>query len=509
MSGFIQNSVISKVFDATTYYLIPVSITDTIKMQIDAGDALFGKFDSEWGTALLDVDFKEEIAKLLMACFPEVIGATSDILTYLNRPNYVSYLLFSDTQLNNSFEYYLLNDGELDLEIVAPLSICSMELFQNDTVQIKRAQTTAWERVDYYILYNVCRRNEMESVGICSKMLNMIVNDAKYTEFPIFLFVNPSNLPAMKCYTKNHFQTVVDVFTGEKLPHDAETIYMCYNKYTLKLNDGTREYQVSPANKTRFVLVAHGALGITSDAAFSDKPFNHLEYEIPYYYPFHNMQFYTQLGRGLFSGKDDESNAVFDVCYENIIAKQILQPTDKKELKLIPMVFSGFNEKTDPPGRAAFIGLYNCNLKTRIKENAELFGPNNDEILQLATVLKYLYKHCIDNDIDVRNVEVKIFACRGFCPVGDFATVVGGNVSVDAEQFISNEKDDFYEFLRKQPQECDLPQEPNVATGGKKRMSDRRLSRDHKKTRRSLVKSARRTVRKSRGGRERGRRVIV
>jgi hypothetical protein len=112
-------------------------------------------------------------------------------------------------------------------------------------------------------------------------------------------------------------------------------------------------------------------------------------------------------------------------------------------------------------------------------------------------VFTYLYKHCIENEIDVSSVELKIFACRGFCPVGEFATVVGGNTEqFDKEQFVSTDKENFYEFLRKQSDECTL-QEESVIDGGKKK----RASRDNKKTRRSLVKSARRTVRKSRGGR--------
>lgn len=504
MAEFIHNitpTVLSNVFDNQTYYLVPLTFgnENNILVNVEKDATMFDiinkgenttEQNNNWIAKIREHDFSAEIATMLTACFPVING---DIISYLNRDNYVNYAMFSGFQLKHCYEYFLISE-EFDSSMMTPLSFCSMELHNDaNLVQVKRSQGGEWESSQYYMLYNVCKTNTQDVKNACSNMLNMIVSDSTYTEMPLFLFVDPSNEAAVKCYTKNMFQTVVDVFTSDQLPHGENTIYMCYNKHTLRLNNQTRTYQLAPSIKTRIALVAHGALEITPDIAFAT-PFVHTNHEGVFYYPFENLQFYTQLGKGLLSGLDNESNAIVDVCYEQIIAKETIQPDNTHHLKLISMMFSGFNAKTDPQGRERFIGFYNCNKKERIKENTELFGENNDKILYLEEVFKYLYKHCVENMIDVNNVELKIFACRGFCPVGDFAmrAMAGGDEPVidngePEREFQTSNKESFYNFLLEQPNECEI-------VGGKKNKKSNQKSKQ--KTKRFLSKALRRTMRK-------------
>lgn len=449
---------------------------------------------------------------MLTSCFHEIV-ANGDIISYLKRDKYVNYAMFSNSQLKQCYEYFLISE-EFDASMISPLSFCSLE-FHNDEnmVQIKRTQSTEWANTQHYMIYNVCKNDSSHVKNLCSNMLSMVVNHPMYAEFPLFLFVDPSNEAAVKCYTKNMFQKVVDVFTSEQLPHGENNIYMCYNKYTLKLSDvNNKEYQLSPSIKTRIALVAHGALMLTSDEVFKEG-FNVNESKYDLYYPFENLQFYTQLGKGLLSGMQDETAGILGVCYEKLIAAETLKPSENKWLSLFPMQFSGFNKYTDPPSREFFIGFYDCNQKKRIKENKELFEAidkdRNMKILTLDDVFSYLYKHCVENDIDVSNVELKIFACRGFCPVGEFAMTSqsGGDDDDDnmntnvgqLSEFQPSDKESFYKFLLEQPNECELVKESDVAkqpegVGGKKNKKSKQKSKQ--KTKRFLSKTLRKTLRK-------------
>jgi hypothetical protein len=512
------NAVLSKQIDNETYYLVPLAIDSEIRVNVENPDTMFAMVNTDdniqdkntkWIKQIQNYNFSTVISSMLTSCFTE-IDANGDIISYLKRDNYVNYAMFSNSQLKHCYEYFLVSE-DFDASMISPLSFCSLE-FHNDEnmVQIKRTQSTGWTNTQHYMIYNVCKNDSSHAKNLCSNMLNMIVNHPIYAEFPLFLFVDPSNEAAVKCYTKNMFQKVVDVFTSEQLPHGENNIYMCYNKYTLKLTHDTQEFQLSPSIKTRIALVAHGALMLTGDEVFKEG-FIVNEHKYDFYYPFENLQFYTQLGKGLLSGMRDESAGIFGVCYEKLIAAETLQPSANKWLNLHPMQFSGFNKYTDPPSREFFIGFYDCNQKKRIKENTDLFEKTNKdgkmEILTLDNVFSYLYKHCVENDIDISNVELKIFACRGFCPVGEFAMTAqsGGdddNMNTNVEQssgFQPSDEDSFYNFLLEQPKECELVKESDVAKqpevgGGKK---NKKLNQKSKqKTKRFLSKTLRKTLRK-------------
>lgn len=511
------NAVLSKQFDNETYYLVPLAIDNEIRVNVENTDTMFAIVNTDdklkdentaWIERVKNYDFSTVISSMLTSCFPE-INANPDndnpaIISYLKRDNYVNYAMFSNSQLKQCYEYFLIS-GDLDASMISPLSFCSLEINKDTNVQIKRTQSTEWTNTQHYMIYNVCKNDNSLAKNLCSNMLNMVVNHPMYAEFPLFLFVDPSNEAAVKCYTKNMFQKVVDVFTSEQLPHGENNIYMCYNKYTLKLSDvNNKEYQLSPSIKTRIALVAHGALMLTGDEVFKEG-FNVNEHKYDFYYPFENMQFYTQLGKGLLSGMQDETAGILGVCYEKLIAAETLQPSENKLLSLHPMQFSGFNKYTDPASREFFIGFYDCNQKKRIKENKELFETidkdGNMKILTLDDVFSYLYKHCVENDIDVSNVELKIFACRGFCPVGEFAmrAQTGGgddNMNTNVEQvseFQPSNEESFYNFLLEQPKECAVVKE-SEAVGGKKNKKSNQKSKQ--KTRRFLSKIFRKTLRK-------------
>ena len=463
-----------------TYYLIELQI-NTDDKEITPLITFTNTLDENWIYEFQNTDFAERINKMLTECFPEV--KKEDIIEYLNRPRYTNYLMFSQRNLLKSHEYYLIAE-EFEPTMIKPQAFCSIETVEpSSDIMIKKAQTMEWEPTRFYKMYNICKSNEVKQKGICTSMINIIVN--QYDKYPIFLYVRENNEAAITCYMNNHFQKVVNVFdkpTAEPehvLRHGTENIYMCYNKYTLQLEHENRTYQLSPSNKKRFAFVAHGALTLQADAPFVVENFNYKNYEEEIYYPFENLQFYVPQGQVLL-GNNDESNAIFDVCYENVFAREIMVPTNKY-IKLIPMFFSGYNAKTDPENRKGFIGLYDCNMKKRVKENHELFGEGSTKQQTMQSVFKHVYKYCVENDVNPSNVEMKIYACRSLCQVGDYAMrakdnafgatpdeMVGGNTPHE-EEFEAVDKQTFYNFLVEQESACIIPvRKPSKKSRSKK-----------------------------------------
>lgn len=497
MAGFVSN-IMSKTVDNDTYYLIPLQF-DEGKIHVIVEDDLFvDHFTNDWTDQFEQIDLADKIKTMMLKCFP-MLAADTNIVDYLHKQTFINYLMFSHNNLTQCLEYYLIG-GEFDVSMVQPYSICSIEsLAETESILIRKIQSGDWEKTPYYKIYNVCKPDTVQQKGVCYIMLNMILANPQYSEVPIFLYVDKSNDAALSCYTRNHFQKIVDVFTGAQLEHESipNAIYMCYNKYSLQLAFQPNPFQLSPSLKTRFVLVAHGALAIPADAPFTGK-FDPKAYEEDYYYPFENLQFYTQLGRVLSLEPEKEKNAVYDICYESVKAKETMVPNNKV-VRIIPMFFSGFNKRTDPPGREKIMGLVNCNMKASVKTNVELFGENNDEPLELRTVLKYVYKYCVDNNINIDNVELKIFACRALCQVGDFAlrggdgesTEPAEGIPAESGEFVSSDKDSFYDFLIAQQTACEVP----PTTGGKNNQKKSSNNRN-KKTSRFFAKSIKRTLKR-------------
>ena len=436
---------------------------------------------------ICDVDFRTIIRKQVTQCFSELNDEEANNM--LNETIYVHYGLFSYKSILSYLRYLIIGTytSKVNDEMLYPLSFMSMKKVEkSEYIKIKEDQNAEWTSTEYHMIYNVCKSHKVNKKGICSHMMNIITN-SKYASQPLILFVDETNNAAMSCYINNQFQKVKDIFSGknETRPPDVyrvegennKNIYMCYNRHALKMTvnneEGkTLEYEVMPVGTYRISLIAHGALDLHPTLIFEEK-FEAKDHYKEFLFPFKNLQHYAKLGSGVsLMGDVDETTAIYDVCYDNIVSKY--QDIPKNGIvSTIPLFFSGF-KKDDPSSRENFIGLYDCNMKTRIKENAELFGKENNEYFRFHELIQTIYVYCSEKEIPMENVEIKVFACRGFCPVGEFAqTAKGGgdgeNVVADVESvsdYQSMDKDEFFKYLQEEMSSCPLPQKGGDVLSG-------------------------------------------
>lgn len=433
-------------------------------------------------TKLYQVDFQTVLTEQLSTCFPEM-----DTEAIFDKTELTHYGLFSYKSCLYYLQYLIigLNSYASEDEMLYPYSFMSIEKEKaGEIVKTKQNPNAAWEPTDSYFIYNVCKSHKINKKGICTHMLNIFSN-SEYAEKPLFLFVDSENKAAMNCYTKNQFQKVEDVFSGRvgrpvgvKMQGEKD-IYMCRNKQAMKLSfingDDTVEYELMPIGSYRISLIAHGAVDLDPTKVFEPE-FDINQHYKQYLFPFKNMQYYAKLGAGVsLMSQVDETSAIYDVCYDTVVSNYKDEPSDQT-VSTIPMIFHGF-KKDDPESRKNFIGLYDCNMKRRIKENVELFGNDNEKVVHLDKLMQIIYVYCNENEISFENVEIKIFACRGFCPVGEFAPVAmeGGDGDKDSvEHYESMDKDHFFEYLKKEMSTCPLQKK-----GGRK--NKKKATRQHKK----------------------------
>lgn len=494
-TGYLQQ------LDNDNYYLVSL-INNNGVIQVVNSTVLPSDFSEEWKAKFFQTSFNEQIHTMLRSCFPDL---TSDIQSYLyGEFQYTSHhLLFSHNNLVQCYNHYLMSSGEFDLDILLPQGFCSMILFGDDNgfIKIQKTAGSEWQPSQYYVIYNVCKNDSINKSGICTTMINKVVSDASNNLLPIFLYVRDDNEKAKQCYINNHFQTMIDVFETDetkRLPmkYNETDIFMCHNNYNMQVVKDNKQYQVSPSNRVRIAMVAHGGLSIDPSVMFKEGGFQYKEHEESFTYPFKNLQFFTDLGRGVYMDVDDESSAIYDICYEKIIQTETNEPTNQV-LNMIPMVFEGYKPGSDPKSRENFMGLYDCNQKKRIVENKDLFSQTVE--LEYKNIFKYIHKWCIMNNYNVDNVEVKVFACRSICPTGTFAVRQSGgdeNLPIDTENvgvdnnydtFEASNREDFYKFVSEQQNiTCELP-----STGGKKK-------KDIKPTKKRIAKKRNRTIKKRR-----------
>ena len=463
--------------------IVGLVIKDLKISEINSVDDLLKTFMKEVTT----LNFRSLVTYQLVNCFPEINETNAQ--ESIDDKQCTHYGMFSYNNFMNYMRYLLIGGytSRLNDEILYPYSFLSIkQIDASDNVKTRDTPSSEWEPTEYYLIYNVCKSHKINKKGICSHMMNIVTN-SKYADKPLVLSVNETNKAAITCYTKNHFQMVEDIFSAkdETRPigvyrQSENNIYMCYNRKAFKVYAPSGEYELMPIGSYRITLIAHGAIDLNPELVFSPD-YKASDYYRRYQFPFKNIQYYAKLGVGLSLMEGvDEANAIYDVCYDNIISKYQDTPTNGI-LTTMPLFFSGFNKTKDPAQRENFIGLYDCNMKTRIKENHELFGNENNQYIHFDKLMQMIYVYCNDKDISLDNVEIKIFACRGFCPVGEFAqmsvpdrqpteqanedTVVemtGGNGESTYEMesikdYESMGKDEFFKFLKDEMTSCSLP----------------------------------------------------
>ncbi|CAK0867148.1 unnamed protein product, partial [Prorocentrum cordatum] len=104
-----------------------------------------------------------------------------------------------------------------------------------------------------------------------------------------------------------------------------------------------------------------------------------------------------------FTGEEPGERSYEDARYCSAIFRQSPLAVAREGRRLVPLA-ALFSRRCDGGPRlwGDFWQQHGIRDGPVLKENAELFGPNHEEILSLATVFKYLYEHCIEKDIEVR-----------------------------------------------------------------------------------------------------------
>lgn len=538
MAEFIETEILSKEIDNDTYFLVPLEKTEheqqnilvisknfdeTLKSILSSMPELNGDENLEQHSenilnVINNLNFYEKIVKMITSCFTNI-----DVQTMFSV-GYMHHMLVSKNSILQLAKYVLMSyakeiNDEIN-DIIQPYSFLTVQENSNDAVKIKKTKSGDWETTKHYMIYNVCKNNTLDKKNICTNMINILVNSNTYGQYPLFLFVNKQNVAAQKCYRKNKFQVVKDIFS--ELPNrpkeikqfsinNEDNIYMCHNKYDLKLVEGTNEYELMSNDAYRFTLVAHGAIQEAQRNIFQPN-FNAESIFREYYFPFKNMQYYVQKGDGLFMPSEvPEQTGIYDVCYETLLPKE--EETEVPEngtIKTLPMSYAGL-QSTDPRERSEFIGLYDCNLKVRIASNEELFGnASNQKTINLDNVLLKMYAYCLKNEIEPNNVEIKFFTCRGFCPSGDFAAMrnqprqqiqenqIPENQDNEDDEMLGGENTDevktnvhyepidksgLFEYLKQHSEKCELPKK-----GGKIKLTKKRRYKRKKKTLKRVFK---------------------
>ncbi len=403
--------------------------TDENQETIETPEELIKKFMNH----SLRVNFTSLIQTQLKQCFPGTPEETARNL--LIDTQYTHYGLFSYNNFVTYLQYLLLTDftTRSEDEMLFPYSFLTIQDFKDakNQLKIQKTPSSEWKNTNGYMIYNVCKSHKIEKKGVCSEMMSIITNSS-YSKKPLLLFVDKNNKAAINCYTKNKFQKIIDIFSDkDALPifmvNNPDNIVMVYNRYKFKTSvpntnpaGGSTDYELLPSGSYMFSIIAHGAVDIQQSDIFT-AGFDVKKVYREYLFPFKNLQYYVNLGYGLELSSRVESNTKYtDICYDRIISTTQDTP-ENGTIKFMPMNFSGYQRGSDPVSREQLIGLYDCIMKTRVKENADLFGVNNDRVLSWDNLMREIYVYCNGKDIPLDNVEIKIFACRGFCPQGQFA----------------------------------------------------------------------------------------
>lgn len=425
---------------------------------------------------MYDVDFTNALQEQIEEC-----GSNVQLNTIFGVNNYIHYGLFSLNNILNYFRYWVYNlfVEEDKNEVLYPYGFMTIikNFYENSQISMKNSIFDPWVPSDYFIIQNICESTKISERRSCFYMLNLLVNDIYYSEYPLFIELYKTHTGNESCYIDNKFQKVKDIVSNIEV-ENQQMVY--HNKYPIQIiekhtdRSDTRMY-LAPSISYRFALISHGNLSIKVDELENKDQYKQ------YIYPFKNIQYYAQRNCEVLLGSniDGMEQTTLSVCYDDIPSLPE-EPIDNK-LTTLPMGFYGPKEG-DPESRANSFGLYDCQNKIKIKTNKEIFGENNNIERDFDYIFKVLFNYCLNNHIPLEDVELKIFACRTCCQPSNQQPMImdGGENEETTEKvdsissFESVNKQHFFRYLIKDATSCSIPQK----RGGKKKQ---KATRQHKK----------------------------
>ena len=508
MSNFVEQSLFIKETDLDTYMLFPLikqnnkivldinskkekDLIEKLKQLLlnkeDVMNIDYSRFDVEdtnTDSELIDtfieyiytIDFTNAIQTQIEDC-----GSSLQLNSIVDINNYTYYGIFSLNNIVNCFRYwiYSLFVKEEENEVLYPYGFMIIKKYFRESSQISMKNTTSdpWVTSEYFFIENICESKKISELRICFYMLNLLVNDIYYSEYPLFIKLHNAHTGNKSCYIENNFKKVKDVISGIKL-ENQEIVY--HNKYPIQITnknpDGSDRYiYLAPSNSYRFAIISHGKIPIEEDNLENKENYKQ------YIYPFKNIQYYVEPNCLLSIGGniDGMEQTMLSVCYDVGPSLTPETPVNNK-LTTLPMTFYG-PRIGDPQSRAESFGLYDCQNKIKIKTNNEIFGENNNIERNFDYIFKVIFNYCLNNNIPLKYVELKIFACRICCPPSNpqSMTINGGENEKSTgkadlvSRFESVNKKSFFQYLIKNDTSCAIPQK-----GGKKKTKE---TRHHKK----------------------------
>lgn len=348
-------------------------------------------------TKLFSKNFFNEIFKSLSNCFG-LNENTIDLM--LSNNKYTNYILLSSESIFNNNQML----GFITVE--HNIKVNNYSFFDEETNN----------NTPINYIWNVCKNIEYTNyTNICSIMINLITKNPCNNN-PFILDVLNNNDGAKFCYQKAGF-----VNLQNSVPHpDNDKLFMMYTNNSLKSfkEDDETNTTILANNIQSYTLIAHGITKNNFQNIIKNNDFNLKEID----FPFQKLNFFANEGELLgfptcsFNNDTVYENLPGNICFKNIENVEEVISEEMHKINITPMVFST-NDDDDELLKNT-IGLYYCNSQEQILDWNDIndFGLL-EEPFTFELLFNTINEHAAKNKINKNNIQINIYACRGYCNV--------------------------------------------------------------------------------------------
>lgn len=384
---------------------------------------------------LFSKNFFNEISNSLTNCFG-LNENTVDVM--LSNPNYTNYILLSSETIFNNNQML----GFITVE--HNIKVNNYSFFEEDTDNNSP--------INY--IWNVCKNIEYNNYkNICSIMINLITK-TPCNNFPFILDVLNNNDGAKYCYQKAGFVNLQNT-----IPHpDNDKFFMMYTNKNLKSfkEDDETTTTILANNIQSYTLIAHGITNNNFQNIINNNDYKLKEID----FPFNKINFFANEGELLgFPTCSINNDTVYEnlpgnICFKNIENVEEVISEEMHTINITPMVFSTNDNDNDILKEN--IGLYYCNSQEKILDWDDITDYGLlDEPFTFELLFNTINEHANKNKINKDNIQINIYACRGYCNVMYQPKIIhkGGNTTNMSQDQLINWLDT-----------CDMPMKGGAET---------------------------------------------
>jgi uncharacterized protein YjbI with pentapeptide repeats len=384
---------------------------------------------------LFSKNFFNEISNSLTNCFG-LNENTVDVM--LSNPNYTNYILLSSETIFNNNQML----GFITVE--HNIKVNNYSFFEEDT----------YNNSPINYIWNVCKNIEYNNYkNICSIMINLITK-TPCNNFPFILDVLNNNDGAKYCYQKAGFVNLQNT-----IPHpDNDKFFMMYTNKNLKSfkEDDETTTTILANNIQSYTLIAHGITNNNFQNIIKNNDYKLKEID----FPFNKINFFANEGELLgFPTCSINNDTVYEnlpgnICFKNIENVEEVISEEMHTINITPMVFSTNDDDDDILKEN--IGLYYCNSQEKILDWDDITDYGLlDEPFTFELLFNTINEHASKNKINKDNIQINIYACRGYCNVMYQPKIIhkGGNTTNMSQEQLINWLDT-----------CDMPMKGGAET---------------------------------------------